>query len=146
MKTVLLTFTLCCGCILLTAGGCQLIRSDNLNQAIVRGETETVRKAITGGVSVNGRGMHAITPLMAAAGAGRLDICELLVKNGADVNGHNDSASVLMMAVGSRSEDVVCFILKSGADKSWTNAIGQTAEFQAQQGGLTNISALVKSN
>jgi ankyrin repeat protein len=144
MKPALLKFALCCSCVLLTAGGCQFIRSDNLNQAIVRGETEAVRKAITRGVSVNGRGMHAITPLMAAAGAGRLEICELLVKHGADVNGHNDSASVLMMAAGSRNEEVVRFILKSGADKSWTNAIGQTAEFQARQRGLTNIVALVK--
>jgi len=144
MKPVLLTFALCSACVLLAAGGCQFIRSDNLNQAIVRGETETVRKAITRGVNVNGRGMHAITPLMAAAGAGRLDMCELLVTHGADVNGHNDSGNVLMMAVGSRSEEVVRFILKSGANKAWTNAIGQTAESQARQRGLTNIAALVK--
>lgn len=145
MKPALLTFALCCGCVLLTACGCQFFRVDNLNQDIVRGDTEAVRKAISRGVNVNGRGMHAATPLMKAAGAGRLEICELLVGHGADVNGHNDSASVLMMAAGSRSEEVVRFILKSGADKSWTNAIGQTAEFQARQRGLTNIAALVKA-
>jgi len=69
----------------------------------------------------------------------------LLIEQGADVNGHNDSASVLMMAGGSRNEEVVRFILKSGADKSWTNAIGQTAESQARQCGLTNIAELVKN-
>lgn len=144
MKPALLKFAVYCCCVLLTAGCFQFIRSDNLNQAIVRGETETVLKAIDRGVSVNGRGMHAITPLMAAAGAGRIEICELLVKHGADVNGHNDSTSVLMIAVGSRNEKLVRFALKSGADKSWTNAIGETAEFRARQHGLTNIIALVK--
>ena len=144
MKPLLLKIAVCCACIPLTTGGCQFIRSDNLNQAIVHGETETVRKSIARGVDVNGRGMHAITPLMAAAGAGRTDICELLVAHGADVNGHNDSASVLMMAAGSRNEQVVRFILKAGADKSWTNAIGQTAEFQARQRGLTNIATLLR--
>ena len=144
MKPALLKFALCCGCLLLAVGGCLFIRNDNLNQAIVRGETEAVRKAIARGVNVNGRGMHAMTPLMTAAGVGRLDICELLVKDGADVNGHNDSASVLMMAAGSRNEEVVRFILKSGADKTWTNAIGQTAESQARQRGLTNLAALLE--
>lgn len=137
---------ICFGWILLVSAGCGFVRSDNLNQAIAQGDYEAVRKAIASGVNVNGRGMHAITPLMKAAGVGRLDICELLVKHGADVNGHNDSASVLMMAVGSRNEEVVRFILKSGADKSWTNAIGQTAESQARQRGLTNIASIVKND
>ena len=144
MKLTLLKFAFCFGCLLLVASGCQFFRVDNLNQAIVRGDTEAVRKAIARGVNVNGRGMHAATPLLRAAGVGRLDICELLVKHGADVNGHNDSASVLMMAAGSRNEEVVRFILKSGANKAWTNAIGQTAESQARQRGLTNIAALMK--
>jgi len=134
----------CCGCLLLSFAGCHFFRSDNLNQAIVRGDTDAVRKALASGVNVNGRGMHAMTPLMKAAGVGRLDYCKLLIERGADVNGHNDSASVLMMAAGSGNEEVVRFILKSGADKSWTNAIGQTAESQARQRGLTNIAALVK--
>jgi len=144
MKPTLLKFACSFGCLLLVASGCQFFRVDNLNQAIAGGDTEAVRKAIARGVNVNGRGMHAATPLMWAARGGRLDYCELLVKHGADVNGHNDSSSVLMLAAGSRNEEVVRFILKSGADKSWTNAIGQTAEFQARQRGLTNIVALVK--
>jgi ankyrin repeat protein len=143
-KTVGFIGVAACGTALALICGCQFIRNDNLNQAIVRGETEVVRKAIASGAHVNGRGMHAITPLMAAAGAGHLEICKMLVMHGADVNGHNDSASVLMMAAGSRKEEVVRFILESGADKAWTNAIGQTAEEQARQRGLTNIEALVK--
>ena len=121
-----------------------IFRSDNLNQAIARGDDKAIREAIARGVDVNGRGMHAVTPLMKAAGAGWLDICKLLVQHGADVNGHNDSGSVLMWAVSSGNEELVRFILKSGASKSWTNAIGQTAETAARQRGFTNIASLVK--
>ena len=81
---------------------------------------------------------------MTAAGEGRLEICKLLIQHGADVNGHNDSGSVLMWAVNSGNEELVRFILKSGASKSWTNAIGQSAETLARQRGLTNIAELVK--
>lgn len=67
MNLAFLKFALCCG-VLLAISGCNFIRNDNLNQAIARGETESVRKAIARGVDVNGRGMHAVTPLMTAAG------------------------------------------------------------------------------
>jgi ankyrin repeat protein len=85
-----------------------------------------------------------MTPLMTAAKAGRLDMCELLVRHGADVNGHNKSGSVLMWAVNSGNEELVRFILKSGAESSWSNALGGTAESLARQRGFTNIAALVK--
>ncbi len=133
----------CLGWTLIAASGCQFIRVDDLNQAIVGGETEAVRKAIARGVNVNGRGMHAMTPLMKAAEAGRLDYCELLVKHGADVNGHNDSGSVLMWAVNSGKEELVRFILNSGAERSWSNTLGNTAESIARQRGFTNIASIV---
>jgi|ERR1051325_8024926 ankyrin repeat protein len=98
------------------------------------------------GVDVNGRGMHAMTPLMTAAKAGRLDICELLLKHGADVNGHNDSGSVLMWGVESGNEELVRFLLKSGADRSWKNALGGTAESLARQRGLSTLRHLLASN
>jgi ankyrin repeat protein len=133
------------GCVLLAATGCHFVSSDNLNQAIASGETESVRNAIARGADVNGRGMHAMTPLMTASKAGRLDICKLLVARGADVSGHNESGSVLMWAVESRNEELVRFLLKSGADRAWTNALGRTAESLARQSGLTNLAALVRT-
>ena len=97
MKSIfaLSKFVFCLGCTIV-ASGCNFVSTDNLNQAIATGETGTVQRVIARGVDVNGRGMHAMTPLMTAAKAGRIDICELLVGHGADVNGHNDSGSVLM--------------------------------------------------
>lgn len=144
MKRVISNFALWFGCALLAITGCHFVRSDNLNQAIARGDPDSVRKAIARGADVNGRGMHAMTPLMTASKAGRLDICELLVARGADVSGHNESGSVLMWAVESKNEELVRFILKSGADRSWTNALGGTAESLARKRGLSNIETLVK--
>ena len=131
-------------CAVLIFAGWHFLRSDNLNQAIVRGDYEAVRTAIARGVDVNGRGMHAMTPLMKAAEAARLDICKLLVEHGADVNGHNDSGSVLMWAVASGNEEVVRLIVESGASRSWSNALGRTAEMQARQRGFTNIASIVR--
>lgn len=131
-------------CAILAVGGCGFIRSDNMNQAIRRGDIGAVRKALDTGVRVNGRGMHALMPLMVAAEFGRLDICRMLVERGADVNGHNDSSSVLMAAAGSQNEELVRFLLKAGAGRSWSNSIGQTAESQSRQRGSTNIAELVK--
>lgn len=137
---------LCVGTIVVACGlGCKFIRSDNLNQAVARGDMQAVQKSIGKGVDVNGRGMHAMTPLMKAAEAGRLDICELLVKHGADVNGHNDSGSVLMWAVNSGNEELVRFLLKSGANKAWTNALGDGAYSLATKRGLTNIAGILKA-
>ncbi len=134
------------GLILLFAVGCKFIRSDNLNQAIVRGEIESVRVAIVHGTDANGRGMHAVTPLMKAAGTGRLDICQLLVEHGANVNGHNGSGSVLMWAVHSENESLIRYLLKAGADKSWTNSTGQSAEGMARDAGLLSIASLLRTS
>jgi ankyrin repeat protein len=145
MKSVYSSFILWYGLLVLVNVSCDFVRDDELNQAIQRGDIESVHKKIDHGVDVNGRGMHAITPLMAAAKVGRLDICKLLVDHGADVNGHNDSGSVLMWAVESQNESLVRFILESGAENSWSNAVGDTAESLAQKKGLTNIIAILKT-
>ena len=65
--------------------GRYLFRSDKLESSDCPWRNDSVRKALSRGADVNGRGMHAMTPLMTASKAGRLDICELLVARGADV-------------------------------------------------------------
>ena len=46
MRSVILKFVLCFGYAIFATTGCHFVRSDNLNQAIVCGETEAVRKAM----------------------------------------------------------------------------------------------------
>lgn len=133
-------------CTLLLGGcsGCQLVRVDKLNQSVKRGDKQAILLAISDGVNINGEGMHAMKPLMWAAETGQVDICRLLLENGADPNGNNGYASVLMSAVISNNPEVVRVILDAGADKGWKNSEGTTAEALAERRGLTNMVPLVR--
>ena len=54
--------------------------------------------------------------MAAAARAGHLALCKLLVERGASLNGTSDSSTPLKAAVGVNREAVVRFLLESGAD------------------------------
>jgi hypothetical protein len=57
------------------------------------------------------------TPLMAAAKTGKLDLVELLVKNGADINFQNEyKQSALNRAVMQSKYNIVFYLLQKGAD------------------------------
>jgi hypothetical protein len=70
------------------------------------------------------------TALHAAAEHGNLEIVELLISRGADVNAARPAknhATALMMAAGSGNLDIVGLLLDRGADPSATNHKGETA-------------------
>ena len=71
--------------------------------------------------------MHAMKQIMSAAKGAHLETVEYLASRGADVNAHNDSGSALMWAVESGNEEIVQFLLVSGTNVRWTNALGETA-------------------
>ncbi|MEO5984304.1 MAG: ankyrin repeat domain-containing protein [Ferruginibacter sp.] len=125
--------------------GCRFIRNDELNQAAVAGNSKRTTELLSKGANVNGRGMHAMTPIMSAARGGHLKVVELLVAKGADVNSHNDSGSALMWAVDSGSEELVSYLLRSGVDAQWTNALGSSALDFAREQKKTNIVRLLEA-
>lgn len=117
----------------------RLIRNDKLNQAARAGDSGRVTELLNEGVSVNGRGMHGMTPIMSAAEGGHLEVVKLLVTKGADVNGHNSSGSALMWAVDSGNEEVVRCLLQNGADVRWESELGDSALSFAREKKRTNI-------
>lgn len=119
--------------------GCRFARNDALNQAALAGNLDRANDLLRKGANVNGRGMHDMTPIMSAARGGHLKLVEHLVAQGADVNSHNDSGSALMWAVNSGNEDLVSFLLRSGANAKWTNASNTTALDFAREQRKTNI-------
>ena len=119
--------------------GCRFIRNDELNQAALAGHSNRTTELVSKGANVNGRGMHGMTPIMSAARGGHLNVVKQLVARGADVNSHNDSGSTLMWAVDSGNEVLVYYLLQSGADVRWTNALGNTALDFAQAQKKTNV-------
>ena len=117
-----------------------------MNQAALAGDFKRTTELLSNGANVNGRGMHAMTPIMSAARGGHIRVVEQLVTKGADINGHNDSGSTLMWAVGSGNEELVRYLLRSGADVRWTNALGITALDFAREQQKTNVVRLLEAS
>jgi ankyrin repeat protein len=71
---------------------------------------------------VNVRNNYDLTPLHEAVGSGNLDIAQLLLSHGADIN-TLDNYGTTLLHEGSTSGnlDVVEFLLKSGADVNVRN-------------------------
>ncbi|XP_056374857.1 ankyrin repeat and MYND domain-containing protein 2 [Hyla sarda] len=80
-------------------------------------------------VRVNCLDEHGMTPLMHAAYKGKVDMCELLLQHGADVNcnEHEHGYTALMFACLSGKKEIVWMMLEAGADTDVVNSVGRTA-------------------
>ncbi len=58
---------------------------------------------------------------------------------GADINGHNDSGSVLMWAIDSGNVELVSLLLDHGVDTDWKNPLGDNARTFAKEKGDQDI-------
>ena len=76
---------------------------------------------------------HGTTVLQYAAFRGYYELCDLLIKAGADVNAktHDQGYSALMFATISNHKRVVHLLLENDADVDYTNQIGRTASQMA---------------
>nr|KAF6468901.1 ankyrin repeat and MYND domain containing 2 [Molossus molossus] len=70
-----------------------------------------------------------MTPLMHAAYKGKLDMCKLLLRHGADVNchQHEHGYTALMFAALSGNKDITWAMLEAGAETDVVNSVGRTA-------------------
>src|SRR4051812_34335581 len=118
----------------------------NLFQAAKKGDLATLRRLIAGGADVNGQARgrenflgYAVdsgTPLMAAAEAGRVKACRLLLDAGARVNVKNTNGSTpLMHAAAPGHRGVVRLLLEAGAQVDTRDSQGRTALLVAAWAG-----------
>ncbi|XP_043397052.1 ankyrin repeat and MYND domain-containing protein 2 isoform X2 [Chelonia mydas] len=70
-----------------------------------------------------------MTPLMHAAYKGKVDMCRLLLRHGADVNcnEHEHGYTALMFAGLSGSKEITWMMLEAGAETDVVNSVGRTA-------------------
>ena len=69
------------------------------------------------------------TQLHYAAGQGALEICEMLVERGADVNALSSGKdSPLHCAVARNRKEVICFLIAQGVVASGKNTVGRKGE------------------
>ena len=87
------------------------------------------------------------TPLMTASIMKYIQICELLIRNGADLNLQNRSGdTVLMQSLKHGNLDITKFLLDHGADPNIKNKAGQTVLTSARESGYTEIVELIESH
>ncbi|XP_033021440.1 ankyrin repeat and MYND domain-containing protein 2 [Lacerta agilis] len=80
-------------------------------------------------VRVNCLDEHGMTPLMHAAYKGKVEVCKLLLRHGADVNcnEHEHGYTALMFAGLSGNKEITWMMLEAGADTDAVNSVGRTA-------------------
>lgn len=93
---------------------------------------EMLRTLLQAGADVNRSG-GVTTPLVEAAGRGSVAAVDLLLQNGADVNGTDATGNTPLMAASKRGAgEIVALLLKRGADVNLRSKLGSTALALAQ--------------
>jgi ankyrin repeat protein len=114
-------------------------------EAVRRGDFESVRRLIEEGAELDSKDRYGQTPLMIASMKGHTDIVRLLVQNGAELNTTAKfNLSALMLAVINAHTEIVRILAEAGADLELrgTGAIGffcKTALELAEQAGRDEI-------
>ena len=120
MKIITLTAAIVAGAVLITAAQAPESGATDANIALFdaarAGDVQQIEAALASGAAVNATSRYNMTPLMSAAGSGRLAAVKLLVARGADVGARDTfyqfTAGVLAVTNGHR--DVALLLLQSG--------------------------------
>jgi outer membrane protein assembly factor BamB len=125
MKTFIITATL-----ILTTSAWLLAQSSPANEALWQaardGDTAGITAALAKGADVNAKSRYDVTPLIFAAGSGRLEAVKLLIARGADVNAQDTfyKARAAEMAITNGHRNVTLYLLQNGAEGDTLLAMG----------------------
>src|SRR6266404_310812 len=118
-------------------------RDDCLACAAGRGHTMMVRYYLMRGVDVNER-RCGYTALMEAVWNGHLDVVDLLVRHGANLEATDDGGNtVLIWAARQGRENVVACLIQKGAALNSRNAAGDTAMICTMRNGFPAIARVL---
>src|SRR4029434_10125770 len=92
--------------------------NEALWEAARTGDTTRITAALAQGADVNAKSRYDVTPLIFAAGNGRLEAAKLLLSRGADVNAQDTfyRARAADMAVANGYVEVAVFLVQNGSD------------------------------
>jgi outer membrane protein assembly factor BamB len=126
MKTSILTATaiLVASTVLLGQGS--PAANEALWEAARAGDTAGITAALAKGADVNATARYDVTPLIFAAGSGRLEAVKLLIARGANVNAQDTfyRARAAEMAISNGHTDVTLYLLQNGAQADSLLAMG----------------------
>jgi len=90
--------------------------TETLHGAVASGDIDEVKRLLSQGGDINAKNESGQTPLHLALNSSRMEVAELLVANGADVEAIDDqTGKALLLSVGRRKERVE-FLLSKGAN------------------------------
>jgi hypothetical protein len=109
-----------------TAGQGSQAANEALWEASRSGDTAAITTALARGADVNAKSRYDVTPLIFAAGNGRLEAVKLLLSRGADVNAQDTfyRARAADMAMTNGHADVAIFLVQNGSDADSALATG----------------------
>ena len=92
--------------------------NEALWEAARTGDTTRITAALAQGADVNAKSRYDVTPLIFAAGNGRLEAAKLLLSRGADVNAQDTfyRARAADMAMANGYTEVAIFLVQNGSD------------------------------
>ncbi len=141
MKTLTLTAVLIAAAIAVAIGQGAQAANEALWEAARAGDTGAITAALAKGADVNAKSRYDVTPLIFAAGSGRLEAVKLLIARGANVNAQDTfyRARAAEMAITNGHVDVTLYLLQNGAEADGLLAMGvqqnQEALVKAAVGG-----------
>lgn len=108
-------------------------------------ETSWVDYFISKGATINWRDKYGFSPLMLACGVGNINILNLLLKSGADLESQtNKQETALLLASKAGKYDVVKWLLDHGADINAEDKKGKSALDWAKANGHQKIVDLLQ--
>jgi len=118
-----------------------------LRENVNSGNVDQVRQILAEGVNVDCVDDDGMTPLQHAAYKGNLELCEMLLSHGSDVNysAHENGYTALMFAALSGKKDVVRVLLEHDACVGLVNTVQRTAAQMAAFIGQHEIVSLINN-
>jgi len=118
-----------------------------LRESVNSGSVDQVRQILADGVNVDYVDEDGMTALQHAAYKGNLELCEMLLSHGSDVNysAHENGYTALMFAALSGKKDVVRVLLEHDACVGLVNTVQRTAAQMAAFVGQHEIVSLINN-
>lgn len=126
----------------------ETIPPQEVAEAALNGQIETIKKALAQGFDVNTPGFENRTPLMFAAYNGRTEIVKLLIGAGAEIDAQDSIGTTPLMFAASapNGTDAMILLLDAGAEinRVDTNEHFTALMWAAAEGQMENVKLLLE--